>query len=79
MRSMGKGKIMAKKIPEKYISGGMFIAFLILMGFIGHGIWSGAQWKCVEEKPITKVWEDKIVPSNSSTKVTSVCTHLVRE
>ncbi len=70
---------MAKRIPEKYISSGMFISFIILMGFIGHGIWEGTQWKCVEEKPITKVREDKLNPSKSTKDVSSVCIHLVKE
>ena len=34
---------MAKRIPEKYINGGMLIGFIILMGIIGYGIWTGAQ------------------------------------
>ena len=29
---------MAKRIPEKYISGGMLIGFIILMAFIGYGM-----------------------------------------
>ena len=33
---------MAKRIPEKYISGGMLIGFIILMAFIGYGIWDGS-------------------------------------
>ena len=49
---------MAKKIPEKYISCGMFIGFLILLGFIGHGVWTGAQWECVKTVQVTKEWED---------------------
>ena len=49
---------MAKRIPEKYISGGMLIGFIILMGFIGYGIWDGAQWQCVKTETIKQVWED---------------------
>ena len=44
---------MAKRIPEKYINGGMLIGFIILMGIIGYGIWDGTQWQCG-----TKNWED---------------------
>ena len=40
---------MAKRIPEKYINGGMLIGFIIiLMGIIGYGIWDGTQWQCVK-------------------------------
>ena len=70
---------MAKKIPEKYISCGMFIGFLILLSFIGHGVWTGVQWKCVKTVQVTKEWEDRVVPSNSSKTSTSICTHLVRK
>ena len=49
---------MAKRIPEKYISGGMLIGFIILMAFIGYGIWDGSRWDCVKMETIKQVWED---------------------
>ena len=49
---------MAKRIPEKYINGGMLIGFIILMGIIGYGIWDGTQWQCVKTETIKQVWED---------------------
>lgn len=70
---------MAKRIPEKYISGGMLIGFIILMAFIGYGIWDGSRWDCVKMETIKQVWEDPNVPENNEVKVTQQCVHLVRK
>ena len=70
---------MAKRIPEKYISGGMLIGFIILMGFIGYGIWDGAQWQCVKTETIKQVWEDPNAPETNGIKETQQCVHLVRK
>lgn len=70
---------MAKRIPEKYISAGAIIAFVIMMGGIGFEIHKAKQWECVKSLDVKTTWEDKIDPSNSTVKTDNTCTHLVRK